>query len=279
MSPSGLDTGNTRRKGRRIPDFPNNSNTQGNPLQPIRATQNNNTKVDSPTIQNNDIVAGSPTQKNATATITPSIIADGSPTLNNASTEPNHNDIVDGIPTQINAPNIRQRRPRNRRRKHNSYILPTAVPSIPPPTPSLQQAQNQNYETLLKRISNLDITNDGTITHMQPFGDPMTADAQWPNPGDRSYIRMYLINTNGISYYNDYLDWEMSLGFLHDMQVDIFGLTEPNLDFSQPSVRYSIMEKTRQVDKFMDLNMSSAKYTSKQPGHRTPFKMGGTITG
>jgi hypothetical protein len=36
----------------------------------------------------------------------------------------------------------------------------------------------------------------------------------------------------------------MSLGFLQDMQVDIFGITEPNLDLSQPQVKFDILVKS-----------------------------------
>ena len=132
---------------------------------------------------------------------------------------------------------------------------------------------------IVRRIGNLDLGTSTAHDKLAHFGDRHSIDTSWPNPGDRDYICIYLINTNGISYYNNYLDWEMSLGFLYDMQVDIFGITEPNLDFSQPNVRYSILEKTRQVDQYMDLTFSASKFTNKAHSCRTPFKMGGTITG
>jgi hypothetical protein len=132
---------------------------------------------------------------------------------------------------------------------------------------------------LIDRMGNINCDDTTERGKLSTFGDTMTADAAWPNPGNRKYIRIFLINTNGISYYNNFLEWEMSLGFLYDMQIDIFGITEPNLAFSQASVRYDIQEKARQVDKFMDINLSASSHHTKLPGRRTPFKMGGTITG
>jgi hypothetical protein len=137
-----------------------------------------------------------------------------------------------------------------------------------------------NMNRLIDRMGNINCTDTTERAKLATFGDAMTADDEsWPNPGNREYIRVFLINTNGISYYNDFLEWEMNLGFLHDTQVDIFGITEPNLDFSQASVHYDVQEKARQVDKYMDINLSASTYNRKLPGRRTPFKMGGTITG
>ena len=174
------------------------------------------------------------------------------------------------IPPQ---PTARQQRRRQRKRR-GPKIRPCPVPSIPPARPQLQRAQDNNFNDLVGRMANLDLDKyEGT------FGDEMTTDESWPNPGERDYLRIFLINANGISYYNNYLDWEMNMGFLFDMQVDVFGITEPNLDFAQAKVCYDVSNKTRMVDKFMDLNFSASKFNSKVPTKRTPFKMGGTITG
>ena len=244
------------------------------------------------------IVAGSPTLINAS----PSVIVGCSPTQNNptpviqvagCSTQNNTppSAIVAGSSTQINAlvhptPSspthtfeLRPERSGGRRRRHNRKIQPRAIPIIPPPRSALLDTQEENMNRLIARMGNINCDDNIERGKLATFGDTMTADAAWPNPGNRKYIRIFLINTNGISYYNNFLEWEMSLGFLYDMQIDIFGITEPNLDFSQASVRYDIQEKARQVDKFMDINLSASSYNTKLPGRRTPFKMGGTITG
>ena len=210
-----------------------------------------------------DIVQGQDTQK---STNTNQPIEEGTPLI------PQHNNDArgDANPTPI---------PRRRRRR-NRRIIPGPVPMLNTPSRQLQEAQNDNWNNLLQKYASLDIRGtDGDSDKNQTFGDHMILDEAWPHPGDREYIRIYLINANGISYYNDYLEWEMSLGFLHDMQVDIFGITEPNLDFSQAKVKYEIMSKTRQVDRYMDLNFSASKTNTKRIHTKTPFKMGGTITG
>jgi hypothetical protein len=211
-----------------------------------------------------DIVQGQDTQKSTNQEATYD---------ERATTKPQHDYATRGDP-------IPPVTPRRRRRRRTRRITPGPVPPLPQPSRQLQEAQDNNWNHLLNKYAALDIRDEqGDSAMGTTFGDHMPQDAAWPNPGHREYIRIYLINANGISYYNDYMEWEMSLGFLHDMQVDIFGITEPNLDFSQPKVKYDIMQKTRQVDRYMDLNFSTSKTNTKRNHTKTPFKMGGTITG
>jgi hypothetical protein len=132
---------------------------------------------------------------------------------------------------------------------------------------------------LIHKIVGIDLTTELEKEHLSPYGDNLQLDSAWPNPGDRNYIRIFMTNANGISYRNKYLEWEMNLGFMHDMQIDIFGITEPNLDFSQPQVKFDILETSRRIDRFLDLTFSASRYSTKSPVRKTPFKMGGTITG
>ena len=106
-------------------------------------------------------------------------------------------------------------------------------------------------------------------------GDKMTFNNDWPNTDKRDTIRFFTINHNGITSYNDYLEWEMAIATIVDMQVDIFGITEPNLDFNKGIVRENVTQKARHFDKYMRLSLSS----SKQKISTSPFKTGGTITG
>ena len=73
---------------------------------------------------------------------------------------------------------------------------------------------------------------------------------------------------NGISYNNDYIDWEILLGNMKQMQIDIFGITEPNLDFNNKIVQEKIRGKTKFFDKYMKLSLSS----SFQTIGKTPYK-------
>ena len=107
------------------------------------------------------------------------------------------------------------------------------------------------------------------------YGDPITFTNEWPSTNTRDTIRLFHINHNGINYHNDYLEWEMSLAYLMDMQVDIFGITEANLDFNNRIVKDDFIQKGNFFDSYMHMAVSS----SLQKVGKTPFKMGGTVTG
>ena len=103
----------------------------------------------------------------------------------------------------------------------------------------------------------------------------MTFDEGWPNVDQRSTIRLFHINLNGVTANNNFLEWEMTIAFLMDMQVDIFGLSEINLDLHNGIVKDNIIQGGRHFDPYIKMATSS----SLQKLGNSPFKMGGTITG
>ena len=107
------------------------------------------------------------------------------------------------------------------------------------------------------------------------IGDTMTYDEGWPNTDMRSTIRIFHINLNGVTYHNKYLEWEMVIAFLMDMQVDVFGLTEINLDMYNGIVRDNLIQAGKHFDPYLRMTTSS----SSQKVGESPFKMGGTVTG
>ena len=111
--------------------------------------------------------------------------------------------------------------------------------------------------------------------HLKWFGDTMTFDECWPNVDERTTLRLFNINLNGVTYQNNLLEWEMTIAFLMDMQVDIFGLTEINLDLNNGVVKDRLIQSSKQFDPYLRLTTSS----SLQKVGDTPFKMGGTVTG
>ena len=112
-------------------------------------------------------------------------------------------------------------------------------------------------------------------TRLQWYGDPMTFSKEWPNTDERDALRVFHINHNGITYNNEFLEWEMSLAYLMDMQVDVFGITEANLDFNNRIVKDDFIQRA----KFFDQNMHMSVSSSLQKVGKSPFKMGGTVTG
>ena len=106
-------------------------------------------------------------------------------------------------------------------------------------------------------------------------GDTMIFDEEWPNTDKRSTLRLYHINLNGITYQNELLEWDMTIAYLMDMQVDVFGLTEMNLDLNNGIVKDNVLQCGRHFDPYLRMATSS----SLQKVGDSPFKMGGTITG
>ena len=88
-------------------------------------------------------------------------------------------------------------------------------------------------------------------------------------------MRIFHINLNGVTYHNEYLEWEMTIAFLMDMQVDMFGLTEINLDLNNGIVKDNFIQAAKHFDPYLRLSSSS----SLQKVGDSPFKMGGTVTG
>ena len=125
----------------------------------------------------------------------------------------------------------------------------------------------------MKKINGTNLTKEDA--RLQWYGNPITFSTDWSNTSEQETIRCYHINHNGITSNNDYLEWEMSLAYLMDMQVDIFSITEPNLDFNKSIVKDDFIQRGKFFDNYMHMSVSS----SSQRVGCTPFKMGGTGTG
>ena len=103
----------------------------------------------------------------------------------------------------------------------------------------------------------------------------MTFDEGWPNTDKRKTLRIFTINLNGVTYQNNFLEWEMTMAYLMDMQVDVFGLTEINLDLNNGIIKDKFVQSGKQFDPYIRMATSSSLQTLGD----TPFKMGGTVTG
>ena len=132
-----------------------------------------------------------------------------------------------------------------------------------------------NKMRLKRKQSDTEENNKNEDKRLQWFGDPITFEEGWPNDKTSNTIRCFYINHNGITYHNDYLEWEMSLAYMMDMQVDIFGITEPNLDFNNRIVKDEFIKRGHFFDTYMKMSVSA----SLQKVGPSPFKMGGTVTG
>ena len=126
-----------------------------------------------------------------------------------------------------------------------------------------------------KRKRTLHLNEEKSNEKLEWIGDKMIFDDEWPNTKKDGTMRIFTINMNGVTYQNKLLEWEISIAFLMDMQIDIFGLTEINLDLDNRIVRDEFAQRVKHFDKYMKLAVSA----SKQKVGKTSFKMGGTATG
>ncbi len=165
----------------------------------------------------------------------------------------------------------RRREPHRSNKKRNRKIQSTL---------RVQQVTNEQSQIHINTTADrLEAKRKETTVptqHLAPWGDELTLNDQWPSVQGRNTLRIFHINMNGIMANNDYLEWEVTLHHMLEMQVDIFGITEPNLDFHQGAVRAALNDKMSHCDKFGRLSVSSSKHSVDR---KTPFQRGGTITG
>ena len=122
-----------------------------------------------------------------------------------------------------------------------------------------------------RKIQKRNKSNEKQIKEL--WGDRLTTSEKWPSQSEEKTVRILGQNVNGVSYFNDYLEWEMILGYMDDMQIDIMCFNEINLDLAKPKVYWELSKKLKYIDKHAKLTTSS----SKQSYTDSEFKMGGTI--
>ena len=173
----------------------------------------------------------------------------------------------------------RTKRKRKGKNKKRQLTKITAIPSYKNDTKMRLDLYHKKLASNKKKIKEKTkkIINKEEVKEKTTgwYGDIMTLDDEWPNVEKKKTIRIFHINLNGITYQNNYLEWEMTMAFLVDMQVDIFGLTEVNLDLNNGIVRDNFIQSSKHFDKHARLAVSS----SLQEVGKSPFKMGGTVTG
>ena len=108
----------------------------------------------------------------------------------------------------------------------------------------------------------------------KPWGDKLKTCQGWPARNDDNTIRIMGQNVNGLSYYHEYIEWEMALNYMDEMQVDVMCMVEPNLDLNNPGVKEEMYNRLRKIDQHAKLVVTS----SPSMYNETQFKMGGTLT-
>ena len=117
-------------------------------------------------------------------------------------------------------------------------------------------------------------SKDKKITSNSWHMDRLMLEEKWPNKNTMQTLRILGQNLNGISYYNDYLDLDMTLQQMDAMQVGIAGYSEVNLDMNKNKVKYEVVTKIKNFDKNSSISMSSSKTTLTT----SKYKRGGTLS-
>ena len=186
------------------------------------------------------------------------------------------------LPFASHLESIEKERVERKRRGKNSRKQPTTITNIPSYA-ATNESRLENYkrkkdiniDKLEKKVASMTIGEAKKEEKLKWMGDVMTFSEGWPNTDQRTTMRIFHINLNGVTYHNDYLEWEMTIAFLMDMQVDVFGLTEINLDLNNGIVKDNFIQAAKHFDPYLRLSSSS----SLQKVGDSPFKMGGTVTG
>ena len=109
------------------------------------------------------------------------------------------------------------------------------------------------------------------------WGDELTIDHNWMESNDEGKLRITHLNTNGITSKNEYIEWEILLHSLSQIQSDIFCLNETKIDTRQSQVQFELRDRAKCLDKHLHINMNSSKQPPATP--MSIFKPGGTMVG
>ncbi len=80
------------------------------------------------------------------------------------------------------------------------------------------------------------------------------------------------INVNGISQDPDWIEWDTMLRSMHKLQIDILGITEPNINFKNKHIVNKIYDTAKAFERNMQISMSCSNQLIKSK------KKGGTMT-
>ena len=155
--------------------------------------------------------------------------------------------------------NRRKRKTKEEKEKHNQEMREKV-------NKQLKEIQ-EKYKKLNKK-KKVAVEEDA-----EPWGDILTTNQQWPSNDNKTY-RLMGQNVNGISYFNDYIEWEMQLNYMDEFQVDTMCINEVNLDTNKPEVRESMFKKLKKLDPYAKMSKSSSPTLYNE----SAFKMGGTLT-
>jgi hypothetical protein len=105
------------------------------------------------------------------------------------------------------------------------------------------------------------------------FGDELDFHEKWISGEYNETFRVGAVNINGISKYVNWIEWDIIVKTMSRLQLDMFGLTGPNINFDNKKIELRL----RDIAKATDRNIQLSTSCSNQLNH-TDKKMGGTMS-
>jgi hypothetical protein len=64
------------------------------------------------------------------------------------------------------------------------------------------------------------------------------------------------VNINGISKYVNWIEWDIIVKNMSHLQLDMFGITEPNINFNKKQIELHLREIAKTTDKNIQMSTS-----------------------
>ena len=138
-----------------------------------------------------------------------------------------------------------------------------------------QYKQRRPIDLKMKYASTNRIKLNKRQTDNKTWGDEMIKSMKWPALTEDKTIRVLTHNVKGISQLHNYYEFEMLMDYMENMQVDIAGVTEMNLDLNKKETSNTLKKILKKLDRNAMASFSASKHRPKKDAVR---KMGGTAT-
>jgi hypothetical protein len=114
---------------------------------------------------------------------------------------------------------------------------------------------HSQYDLQRQYIQSTYITNNDE-TKNDWFGDKMLFHDHWPTGEYTETMRIAAININGIAKQLDWLEWGTTVKTMYTLQIDMLGVTEPNVNFNNKRTLLHIRDIAKKTDKNIQLATS-----------------------
>ena len=127
-----------------------------------------------------------------------------------------------------------------------------------------QYKQRRPIDLKMKYASTNRIKLNKRQTDNKTWGDEMIKSMKWPALTEDKTIRVLTHNVKGISQLHNYYEFEMLMDYMENMQVDIAGVTEMNLDLNKKETSNTLKKILKKLDRNAMASFSASKHRPKK---------------